>query len=94
MTGSAQPDVIIAGAGIAGSTLALALAQAGLRPVLIDPVPFDDQIAPTFDGRASAIAYSAFRQWRALGLAEALERFGDYQQAALVYRELAGSGTP
>lgn len=27
-------------------------------------------------------------------LAEALERFGDYQQAALVYRELAGSGTP
>jgi tetratricopeptide (TPR) repeat protein len=26
--------------------------------------------------------------------AEALERFGDYQQAALVYRELAGSGTP
>lgn len=73
MTGSAQPDVIIAGAGIAGSTLALALAQAGLRPVLIDPVPFDDQIAPTFDGRASAVAYSAFRQWRALGLAEALE---------------------
>ena len=73
MTGSAQPDVIIAGAGIAGSTLALALAQAGLRPLLIDPVPFDDQIAPTFDGRASAIAYSAFRQWRALGLAEALE---------------------
>jgi 2-octaprenyl-6-methoxyphenol hydroxylase len=73
MTGSAQPDVIIAGAGIAGSTLALALAQAGLRPLLIDPVAFDDQIAPTFDGRASAIAYSAFRQWRALGLAEALE---------------------
>jgi tetratricopeptide (TPR) repeat protein len=27
-------------------------------------------------------------------LAEVLERFGDYQQAALVYRELAGSGTP
>jgi 2-octaprenyl-6-methoxyphenol hydroxylase len=73
MTGSAQPDVIIAGAGIAGSTLALALSQAGLRPLLIDPVAFDDQIAPTFDGRASAIAYSAFRQWRALGLAEALE---------------------
>lgn len=27
-------------------------------------------------------------------LAELLERRGDYQQAALVYRELAGSGTP
>jgi 2-octaprenyl-6-methoxyphenol hydroxylase len=68
-----EADVIIAGAGIAGATLALALNQAGLRPVLVDPVVFDAQTAPTFDGRASAIAYAAFRQWRALGLAEALE---------------------
>jgi 2-octaprenyl-6-methoxyphenol hydroxylase len=66
-------DVIIAGAGIAGATLALALSQAGLKPVLIDPVVFDAQVAPTFDGRASAIAYAAFRQWKALGLGEALE---------------------
>jgi len=70
---SQDADVIIAGAGIAGATLALSLARAGLTPVLIDPVVFDDQLAPTFDGRASAIAYAAFRQWRALGLAEALE---------------------
>jgi 2-octaprenyl-6-methoxyphenol hydroxylase len=68
-----ESDVIIAGAGIAGATLALALNQAGLKPVLIDPVVFDAQTAPTFDGRASAIAYAAFRQWRALGLADALE---------------------
>jgi 2-octaprenyl-6-methoxyphenol hydroxylase len=67
------PDVIIAGAGIAGATLALSLARAGLVPVLIDPVVFDAQLAPTFDGRASAIAYAAYRQWRALGLAEALD---------------------
>ena len=65
-------DVIIAGAGIAGATLALALHQAGLRPVLIDPVVFDAQVAPTFDGRASAIAYAAFRQWKALGVGAAL----------------------
>ena len=73
MTTAQNPDVIIAGAGIPGVTLALSLAQAGLRPVLIDPVVFDDQLAPTFDGRASAIAYSAYRQWRALGLADALD---------------------
>jgi 2-octaprenyl-6-methoxyphenol hydroxylase len=66
-------DVIIAGAGMAGATLALALARAGLKAVLIDPVVFSAQLAPTFDGRSSAIAYAAFRQWRALGLAEALE---------------------
>ena len=64
-------DVIIAGAGIAGATLALALHQAGLKAILIDPVVFDAQVAPTFDGRASAIAFAAYRQWRALGLAEA-----------------------
>lgn len=66
-------DVIIAGAGVAGATLALGLAQAGLKPVLIDPVPFETQLAPTFDGRAWAIAYAAYRQWRALGLAPALD---------------------
>jgi 2-octaprenyl-6-methoxyphenol hydroxylase len=71
--GQAPTDVIIAGAGIAGVTLALALAKAGLRPVLIDPVVFDAQVAPSFDGRASAIAYAAFRQWRALGAAPYLE---------------------
>jgi 2-octaprenyl-6-methoxyphenol hydroxylase len=66
-------DVIIAGAGIPGATLALALHQAGLKPVLIDPIVFDAQVAPTFDGRASAIAYAAFRQWQALGVGAALE---------------------
>ena len=66
-------DVIIAGAGMAGATLALALHRGGLRPVLVDPVPFSTQLAPTFDGRASAIAYAAYRQWRALGLAEAFD---------------------
>ena len=66
-------DVIIAGAGMAGATLALALKSAGLTPILVDPIVFDAQLAPTFDGRASAIAFAAFRQWRTLGLAADLE---------------------
>src|SRR5580658_5189041 len=66
-------DVIIAGAGMTGATLGLALASAGLEPVLVDPQPFEAQLAPTFDGRASAIAFSSFRQWRALGLTDLLE---------------------
>ncbi|HEY3697365.1 UbiH/UbiF/VisC/COQ6 family ubiquinone biosynthesis hydroxylase [Phenylobacterium sp.] len=65
-------DVIIAGAGMAGATLALALRQAGLTPILVDPAPFEAQAAPTFDGRASAVAYACFRQWRVLGAGEAL----------------------
>jgi len=73
MSATDAPDVIIAGAGMAGVTLALALADGGLRPVLVDPLPFDAMLAPTFDGRASAISFSAFRQWRALGAAPLLE---------------------
>jgi 2-octaprenyl-6-methoxyphenol hydroxylase len=56
-----------------GATLALALASGGLKAILIDPQAFEYQIAPSFDGRASAIAYSSFRQWATLGVAEALE---------------------
>jgi 2-octaprenyl-6-methoxyphenol hydroxylase len=68
-----EADVIIAGAGLTGATLGLALASAGLNPILVDPQPFEQQVAPTFDGRASAISFASFRQWRALGLGEALE---------------------
>jgi 2-octaprenyl-6-methoxyphenol hydroxylase len=70
---SYDADVIIAGAGMAGATLALALKQGGLDPILIDPIVFDAQLAPTFDGRASAIAFASFRQWRTLGLAADIE---------------------
>jgi 2-octaprenyl-6-methoxyphenol hydroxylase len=72
MTGKTSHDVIIAGAGMAGTTLALSLAKGGLRPVLIDPQPFESQLETTFDGRASAIAFSAFRAWATIGAGEAL----------------------
>ncbi|HKR89724.1 MAG TPA: UbiH/UbiF/VisC/COQ6 family ubiquinone biosynthesis hydroxylase [Phenylobacterium sp.] len=77
-------DVIIAGAGMAGATLGLALAKAGLKAILIDPVVFSAQVAPTFDGRSSAIAFAAFRQWRALGLAPALEPLAERIEHILV----------
>jgi 2-octaprenyl-6-methoxyphenol hydroxylase len=73
MSQTFDADVIIAGAGMAGATLALSLVRAGLTPLLVDPAPFDTQLEPAFDGRASAIAYAAFRQWRALGLGEAMD---------------------
>jgi len=67
-----RTDVVIAGAGMAGATAALACAHAGLKVALVDPLPFDAMLEPTFDGRASAIAWSAFRQWRVLGLGDEL----------------------
>jgi 2-octaprenyl-6-methoxyphenol hydroxylase len=66
-------DVLIAGAGMAGATFALGAARAGLKPLLIDPLPFEVQTEAGFDGRASAIAFACLRQWRVLGAAGRLE---------------------
>jgi 2-octaprenyl-6-methoxyphenol hydroxylase len=65
-------DVIIAGAGMAGATLALSLKHGGLEPLLIDPQPFASQLEPTFDGRSSAVAFSTFRAWDAIGVGAAM----------------------
>lgn len=81
---SFDADVIIAGAGMAGATLALALKSGGIEPLLVDPAPFSTQLEATFDGRSSAIAFSCFRQWRTLGLAPMLEPFAQRMDEILV----------
>jgi len=68
MSTTERHDVIIAGAGMAGATFALAAAQGGLEVVLVDPQPFTLQLEPTFDGRSTAIAFSTFRMLDALGV--------------------------
>ena len=72
MTPSQTHDVIVAGAGLAGATFALAAASGGLKVALIDPQPFPVQLAETFDGRSTAIAWSTFRMLDALGIGEKL----------------------
>jgi len=80
-------DVVIAGAGMAGATFALAAAQGGLKVALVDPQPFATQLAPTFDGRSTAIAFSTFRMLDALGVGEGLR-----QQACRMDRILVTDG--
>lgn len=65
-------DIVIAGGGLAGMTLALALEQAGLTVAVVDALEMSDQLAPEFDGRASALAYTSWRMFEALGVAEHL----------------------
>ncbi|WP_313009207.1 UbiH/UbiF/VisC/COQ6 family ubiquinone biosynthesis hydroxylase [Brevundimonas vesicularis] len=65
-------DIVIAGAGLTGTAFALAAAQAQLKVVMIDPQAFSAQLAPTFDGRSTAVAFSTFRMLDALGLGESL----------------------
>jgi 2-octaprenyl-6-methoxyphenol hydroxylase len=69
---NAEFEAVIVGAGMTGATLALALASAGISVAIVDTQPLSTLTAPEFDGRASAIAYANFRQWRALGVGEAL----------------------
>ncbi len=61
-------DIAIVGGGLNGTTLALALAGAGLSVALIEARPLDSQRAPEFDGRAYALALASVRALGALGL--------------------------
>jgi 2-octaprenyl-6-methoxyphenol hydroxylase len=65
---SLQTDVVIAGGGMVGLTLALALAQGGLGVAVVDPIPKAKVLNETFDGRVSALSYSAVRMLKALGV--------------------------
>ena len=61
-------DVIIAGGGLNGPMLALALAQSGLSCCVIDAAPPRVREAVGFDGRAYAMALGSQRLMAALGL--------------------------
>ncbi len=61
-------DIVIAGAALNGSALALALAGAGFRVAMVDPVPPATQEAEGFDGRGYALALTSQRLLEAIGI--------------------------
>ncbi len=67
-----QADVIILGGGLVGLTLAIALDRHGLASLVIDPADPEKQVAPAYDGRATAISSSSWRMLEAIGVAERL----------------------
>ena len=71
MTHSANTsaDVIILGGGLVGLTLAIALDQGGLTSIVVDPADPGTQLAPAYDGRATAIASASWRMLDAIGVA-------------------------
>ncbi len=66
-------DVIIAGGGLNGPALALALAQGGLRVAVIDARPAPARAEAGFDGRAYALAIASKRLLQAVGIWPAVE---------------------
>ena len=61
-------DIAIVGGGLNGPTLALALAQIGLRVTLIDRLPAATREDAAFDGRSYALALTSTRMLGALGI--------------------------
>lgn len=68
MTDTIKTEVAIAGGGLVGMTLGIALAQAGVTVTVIDQLPPATVLEPAYDGRASAIAFASRRMFSALGL--------------------------
>lgn len=67
-----RADVIILGGGLVGLSLALALDRHGLSALVVDPADPQAQVAPAYDGRATAVASSSWRMLEALGVAARL----------------------
>ncbi|HSZ75370.1 MAG TPA: FAD-dependent monooxygenase [Rhizomicrobium sp.] len=65
---AANIDVIVAGGGMVGLTLGIALAKGGLDVAVADPAPKAALLDAGFDGRVSALAYSSVRMFEALGI--------------------------
>ena len=61
-------DIVIAGGGLNGTCLALALRQAGLSVVLVEPRPTENLVDPEFDGRGYALSLVSQRLLSALDL--------------------------
>ena len=75
--GAMDTDILIAGGGLTGASLAIAMARTGLRVTLVDAQPADSQRARDFDGRAYALALTSVRMLRRLGVWDAVA--GDAQ---------------
>lgn len=63
-----QYDIVIAGGGMIGASLALALAPLGLRVAVVEAVARGEIRQPSFDDRSTALSRSTQRTFEAMGL--------------------------
>lgn len=92
---SLTSDIVIAGGGMVGLTLALALGQGGFTVTLVDALAASQMTADTFDGRNSAISFGATRMYQVLGVWDALEAHAQPINDILVSdAQLGGAASP
>ncbi len=61
-------DVVIAGGGMIGTSLALALSPLGLRVAVVEAIARSATSQPSFDDRSTALSRSTQRMFEAMGL--------------------------
>lgn len=69
-----QVDIAIAGGGLVGASLALALSQLDLKVVLIEAHPFGTEGQPSFDDRTTALSNGSRRIFEGIGVWPSIER--------------------
>jgi 2-octaprenyl-6-methoxyphenol hydroxylase len=65
-------DIVIAGGGMIGTSLALALAPLGLRIAVVEAIARKEDQQPSFDDRSTALSRSTQRMFAAMGLWDAV----------------------
>jgi 2-octaprenyl-6-methoxyphenol hydroxylase len=68
-----QYDILIAGGGMIGTSLAIALAPLGLRVAVVEAVARKEAAQPSFDDRSTALSRSTQKMFEAMGLWQDVE---------------------
>src|SRR5258707_7585111 len=89
-----RSHVVIAGGGMVGLTLAIALARGGFEVAVADPMTAEQMADERFDGRVAALAFASVRMLRVLGLWQRLQRAAQAIQGKPVERKAGRPGGP
>jgi 2-octaprenyl-6-methoxyphenol hydroxylase len=65
---TADYDIVIAGGGMIGTSLAIALGPLGLKVAVVEPIVRAARQQPSFDERSTALSRSSQRMYEAMGL--------------------------
>ena len=77
-------DAVIAGGGLVGLSLALALESGGLKVAVIDTLAPTNMLEKAYDGRSSAIAFAAMRMLEVLGVKENIQEIATIDEIMVV----------